>query len=158
MTDSPSSAIADTSGTMHHFTPISALVGGLLIGLAACILLLFNGRIAGISGILGGVVVPRPGEVSWRLWFLAGLLGGGLVAARFLPGAFGDAPAVPMSAIVVAGFLVGFGTRLSNGCTSGHGVCGLGRLSKRSLAATLTFMAAGAVSVFAVHHLAGGAR
>lgn len=142
---------------MHDFTPIRSLIGGLLIGVSASVLLLFNGRIAGISGILGGIVIPKPGEVAWRLCFLAGLLIGGLVAARLAPAAFGAAPRASWAAIAVAGFLVGFGTRLSNGCTSGHGVCGLSRLSKRSIVATMTFMGAGALTVWAIRHLAGGA-
>ncbi|MFT3770127.1 MAG: YeeE/YedE family protein [Minicystis sp.] len=143
---------------MHHFTPFSALAGGLLIGASACLLLLYSGRLAGISGILGRIVIPRPGDVAWRIFFLAGLLAGGMAAARVLPGAFGEAPRISWAGLVVAGFLVGFGTRLANGCTSGHGVCGLSRLSGRSLAATLTFMATGALTVFVVHHLAGAAR
>ena len=142
---------------MSHFTPIPALLGGLLIGAGASLLLLFNGRIAGISGILGGVILPKPGEVSWRLQFLGGLLAGAIAAALLAPGSFGDAPALPLGLIVAAGLLVGFGTRMANGCTSGHGVCGLGRVSKRSLVATLTFMATGALAVLATHHL-GGAK
>jgi hypothetical protein len=140
---------------MYHFTPLSALLGGLLIGASACLLLLFNGRIAGISGILGGIAVPRSGEVAWRVLFLAGLLAGGALAVRFLPGAFGEATVGPWAPLLAAGFLVGFGTRLANGCTSGHGVCGLGRLSGRSLWATLTFMATGMITVLVLH---GGAR
>lgn len=150
--------VTDTTGLMSHFTPFSALVGGLLIGVSASILLLFNGRIAGISGILGGIVIPKAGEVAWRAWFLAGLVVGGLAALRLWPGAFAEAPPVSGAAIAVAGLLVGFGTRLSNGCTSGHGVCGISRLSRRSIVATMTFMATGAITVLIVHHLAGGAR
>lgn len=141
---------------MNDFTPLPSLLGGLLIGASACLLLLFNGRIAGISGITSGAVIPRRGEIAWRWVFLAGLLVGGLVAARIVPRAFDGAPRISWLAIVAAGFLVGFGTRLANGCTSGHGVCGLGRLSGRSLVATLTFMATGAVTVFVTYHLRGG--
>jgi uncharacterized membrane protein YedE/YeeE len=143
---------------MHDSTVIPSLLGGLLIGASASILLLFNGRIAGISGILGGVVIPKAGDVAWRLRFLAGMLIGGLAAARFWPSAFGDARQASWAAVAVAGFLVGFGTRLGNGCTSGHGVCGLSRLSQRSLVATVTFMAAGALTVFLTRHVLGGAR
>ncbi|APR79353.1 Putative transmembrane protein [Minicystis rosea] len=143
---------------MSHFTPFSALIGGLLIGLSASILLLFNGRIAGISGILGGIVIPKPGDVAWRAWFLAGLVAGGIAALRLWPGAFAEAPPASWAAIVLAGLFVGFGTRLSNGCTSGHGVCGISRLSRRSIVATMTFMATGAITVLVVHHLGGGAR
>src|SRR4051794_20143464 len=104
---------------MNHFTPLSALIGGVLIGASACLLLLFNGRLAGISGILGGVVIPKRGDVGWRLWFLAGLLAGGFVMSRVTPGSFADGPAASWAMIAAAGFLVGFGTRLANGCTSG---------------------------------------
>jgi uncharacterized protein len=134
------------------FTPLKALTGGLLIGLAAAMLVLFNGRIAGISGILGGLLRPKPGDVSWRLAFVLGLL-----AAPVVYAAFAALPASHIAAsdtlIVVAGLLVGVGTRYGAGCTSGHGVCGLSRFSLRSLVATLTFMAAGIVTVFAMRHL-----
>lgn len=116
------------------------------------------GRITGISGIVGGVVRPRTGEVAWRATFLAGLLVGGLVLRFAMPTSFDETPA-SLPVLVVAGVLVGFGTRLGNGCTSGHGVCGLGRRSPRSLVATLTFMLTGALSAFVVQHvLFGGAR
>jgi uncharacterized membrane protein YedE/YeeE len=132
-----------------HFTPWSALAGGALIGSAVSLFLLGTGRIAGISGVLGGLLEPKPGDLAWRLVFLAGLLVSGAVAAVW----FGDRLAFgitrPGWAMVAAGLLVGFGTRLGNGCTSGHGVCGLSRLSVRSLAATLTFMATGALTVWA---------
>ena len=141
---------------MNHFTPFSALIGGLFIGLASSILLLFNGRLAGVSGILGGVVVPRPGGVAWRLCFLGGLVAGGLALRLLAPQTFPAGPAVGIGPIAAAGLLVGFGTRLGGGCTSGHGVSGLSLLSGRSLAATLTFMAAGALTVLVVRHLAGG--
>ncbi len=140
---------------MEHFTPYSALLGGSLIGLAACVLLLSIGRIAGVSGIVGGLVARAQSDRSWRLAFVLGLVAGCWLVRL----AGNDAqPIIAASApeLVLAGLLVGFGTRLGNGCTSGHGVCGLARLSPRSLAATLTFMAAGAVTVFVMRHGIGG--
>lgn len=134
---------------MANFTPLSALAGGALIGLAAVLLMLFHGRIAGISGILGGLVPPRAGDMGWRLAFLAGLIGG----AALMAWAGGMVPTVPprsLAVVAIAGLLVGVGTQLGGGCTSGHGVCGLARLSPRSLAATAIFMAAGAAVVFLV--------
>jgi len=135
-----------------HFTPWSALAGGLLIGLAAAALILFNGRIAGISGIAGGLLRPARGDAGWRISFLLGLVAAPLV---YLLGA--PLPAVRVEAgtatLVVAGLLVGIGTRYGAGCTSGHGVCGLSRLSPRSLAATAAFMLAGFATVFVVRHL-----
>jgi uncharacterized membrane protein YedE/YeeE len=135
---------------------LPALLGGIMIGLAASVLLLFNGRIAGVSGIVGGIVLPRAGDVRWRASFAAGLVAGGLALRAVLPDSMTAAFDVPPAMVIVAGILVGLGTRLGNGCTSGHGVCGLGRGSARSLAATLTFMAAGAVTVFVVRHLVDG--
>lgn len=136
------------------FTPWLSLAGGLLIGLAAALLILFNGRIAGISGIVGGLLRPARGEFAWRLAFVLGL-----AAAPLAWRAFGATPALHVAAgtttLVVAGLLVGLGTRLGSGCTSGHGVCGISRGSTRSLAATATFMAAGFAMVFVVHHLLG---
>ena len=134
------------------FTPWSALIGGMLIGLAAAMFALLNGRIAGISGVLGGLLKPMRGDIGWRVAFI-----GGLVVAPLVYGLFAALPAVQIDAsylaLVVAGLLVGVGTRYGSGCTSGHGVCGLSRLSPRSLVATLTFMAAGFATVFAVRHL-----
>ena len=134
-----------------HFTPWTALAGGLLIGLAAAIFVLFNGRIAGISGILGGLLRPVHGDTGWRIAFLAGLVGApvlyGLVAA--LPEVTVDAGT---GILVAAGLLVGVGTRYGSGCTSGHGVCGIARMSPRSLAATAAFMAAGFVTVYLARH------
>lgn len=138
------------------FTPLPALVGGLIIGLATSILLLFNGRVAGISGIVSGLLAPARGETAWRALFVGGLLLGGLVLLLVFPEAV-SAPAVRSPSVVaVAGLLVGFGTRLGSGCTSGHGVCGLSRLSVRSLVATLTFIAAGMATVGLTHLLPGG--
>jgi hypothetical protein len=125
-----------------------ALAGGVLIGLSASFLLIFNGRVAGISGIVGGIVHPTAGDVAWRTLFVAGLVVGGLVALVALPGAFGPSSGGVVTA-VIAGLFVGVGTRLGNGCTSGHGVCGLSRFSPRSLIATLTFIGTGALTVFA---------
>jgi uncharacterized protein len=140
---------------MTDFTPLSSLAGGLIIGLASGLLLLVNGKIAGISGIVGGVLQPRRGEAAWRFTFLAGLIGGGLVMYAFSPARFAVEVDRSLLAVAAAGLLVGFGTRLGNGCTSGHGVCGNSRLSKRSLAATMTFMATGAVTVLAFRYLGG---
>ncbi|RYZ37016.1 MAG: YeeE/YedE family protein [Myxococcaceae bacterium] len=135
---------------------ILPLLGGALIGLSASLLLLFNARIAGISGIAGGLFDSVSGERGWRLAFLGGLVGGGLLLRFFWPGTLG-APQVPGPWwLVVAGLLVGVGTRLGNGCTSGHGVCGIARGSRRSLAATFTFMATGILTVFIVRHVLGG--
>jgi uncharacterized membrane protein YedE/YeeE len=135
-----------------HFTPVSALLGGVLIGLAAAWLFLVEGRILGASGLLGGLIPPRSGDWPWRAAALAGLVAAPLVA-RFL---FAPAPpAIEANAatLIAGGLLVGFGTRLANGCTSGHGVCGLARLSPRSFAATGAFMAAGFLTVFVVRHV-----
>ena len=136
----------------NAFTPWPALIGGLLIGLAAAMFVLLNGRIAGISGVLGGLFKPTRGDLGWRVAFIGGLIGAPLVYAIFstLPSVQIDAG---YGALLVAGFLVGVGTRLGSGCTSGHGVCGLSRLSARSLVATATFMAAGFVTVFVLRHL-----
>jgi len=138
---------------MADFTPWSSLLGGVLIGTAASLLLVANGRIAGISGIVGGLLRGGP-EISWRALFVAGLLAGGLVLQAVAPLTIGPA-VVGLPVLVVAGLLVGFGTQLGSGCTSGHGVCGVGRLSPRSLVATATFMLAGAVITFVVRHLIG---
>lgn len=136
----------------QHFTPWSALAGGMLIGLAAALLILFNGRIAGISGILGGVLRPRRGDLGWRIAFLAGLVGTPLLWQlwRALPEVRIDAG---LPGLVLAGVLVGVGVRYGAGCTSGHGVCGLSRWSPRSLAATGAFMAAGFLTVYLLRHL-----
>jgi uncharacterized membrane protein YedE/YeeE len=136
------------------FTPWASFAGGALIGLAAALFILLSGRIAGISGILGGLLQWPKGDAGWRLAFLLGL-----VAAPVAYGLVAPLPAVQIDAgtatLVVAGLLVGIGTRYGSGCTSGHGVCGLSRLSPRSLAATASFMAAGFTAVFVVRHLIG---
>jgi uncharacterized membrane protein YedE/YeeE len=138
-----------------HFTPFSALAGGALIGLAAAWLVIASGRILGASGLIGGLIPPREGDWSWRVAAIVGL-----VLAPFVARVLFDTPPPTIAAgsakLIVAGLLVGFGTRLANGCTSGHGVCGLARLSPRSLAATVTFMAAGFATVFLVRHVLGG--
>ena len=137
-----------------HFTPWNSLAGGVLIGIATALFLLFNGRIAGISGILGGLLRPMAGDVGWRMAFVLGLVGAPLIYTLATP-----LPAVRVDAtvttLVVAGLLVGVGTRYGSGCTSGHGVCGLSRLSLRSMVATASFMLAGFVTVFIVRHLIG---
>ncbi len=138
----------------NAFTPWSALAGGVLVGIAAAMFALLNGRIAGISGVVGGLLKPMPGDVAWRLAFVVGLVGSPLLYLFFavLPKPL---IAAEYGALVLAGLLVGFGTRYGSGCTSGHGVCGLSRLSPRSLVATLTFMIAGFVTVFVTRHLLG---
>lgn len=143
---------------MHHLTLFSSLLGGMLIGLAASLLLLFNGRVAGISGIFGGLLAPRAGHVTWRVAFVAGLLAGGVALLAVHPSAFPATESRPLGVIAVAGLLVGYGTRLGDGCTSGHGICGLSRRSARSLVATVTFMITGVIAAIATGHLLGGAR
>lgn len=144
---------------MHDFTPIPALIGGTLIGLAASLLLLGVGRIAGVSGIAAAALLPQGERRDSRAAFLGGLVAAGLVASHFVEPSLVEPPALSFPPLIAAGLLVGFGTRLGNGCTSGHGVCGLSRLSVRSLAATITFMAAGVVAVYLFRHaLPGGAR
>jgi uncharacterized protein len=135
-------------------TPVSSLAGGALIGLSASGLLVLNGRVAGISGIVAGLAEPRRGEVAWRIAFVAGLLVGGLVVAWLVPGSVVPRQGVaPTAWVAVAGLLVGIGTQLSGGCTSGHGVCGVSRFSVRSLVAVATFMATGALAAFLVQHV-----
>jgi len=137
---------------LGHFTPWSSFAGGVLIGVAAAMLVLLNGRVAGISGIVGALFAPRRGDIAWRVAFILGLLTaplafaivGKTIAPRIDAG---------LGTLVLAGLLVGVGTSYGSGCTSGHGVCGLSRLSPRSLVATLAFMAAGAATVFVMRHL-----
>jgi uncharacterized membrane protein YedE/YeeE len=135
-----------------HFTPWASLGGGVLIGLAATMFVLFNGRIAGISGILGGLLEWPKGDIGWRVAFLLGLVAAPLAYRVFapLPPVHADAS---HATLIIAGLLVGLGTRYGAGCTSGHGVCGLSRLSPRSLVATAAFMAAGFVTVFIARHV-----
>ena len=141
---------------MHNFTPLASLLGGVLIGLSASAMLLLDGKIAGISGILAGVLKPVKGDTLWRICFLAGLLAGGLLLRELLPAAFDFGIIRPFPLLAIAGLLVGFGTRLGSGCTSGRGVCGVSRLSPRSLVATATFIFTGALVVYLLNHLAGG--
>lgn len=141
---------------MSTFTPVTSLAGGALIGIAASLLLLCNGRVAGISGIVGGLVTRRPRDVAWRASFVAGLALGGAVL-RVTHAASLGAIDGSLAMVVVAGLLVGVGTRLGGGCTSGHGVCGISRGSVRSIVATVVFMATGAITVFVVRHVIGGA-
>jgi len=140
---------------MNHFTPVSALVGGLLIGLAASLLLWLNGRIAGVSGILFGLLSGPWSERVWRALFVVGLVLGtaGYLRLTGIPAPVRHGFPVPL--LVVAGVLTGFGTARANGCTSGHGVCGLARLSLRSLAATATFLAVALLTTFLARHVAG---
>lgn len=138
----------------NHFTPWASLAGGLLLGLASALFILVNGRILGISGIVGGLLRPKSGDVGWRLSFVLGLL----VAPLLYFLVAGPTPAridAGWTTLVVAGLLVGVGTRYGSGCTSGHGVCGLSRLSPRSLMATLAFMGAGFMTVYLVRHALG---
>lgn len=138
----------------NSFTPLAATAGGVLIGIAAAMLVLLNGRIAGISGIVGGVLAPRKGDIGWRVAFVLGL-----VAAPLLYSVFASLPPVRIDAdygaLIAAGLLVGVGARYGAGCTSGHGVCGVSRLSPRSVVATLVFMAAGFATVYVLRHLIG---
>ncbi|HXD14173.1 MAG TPA: YeeE/YedE thiosulfate transporter family protein [Xanthobacteraceae bacterium] len=141
---------------MVNFTPISAAIGGALIGLSAVLLMLLNGRIAGITGIAGGLIDPIGTDRVWRAAFIAGLIAAPLSA--MLIGYTVPVPQMPTSmvTIAVAGLLVGFGTRMSNGCTSGHGICGMARLSTRSITATAVFMGAAIIVVALTRHVVGG--
>lgn len=137
---------------MENFTPVSALIGGGLIGLAAAVLLLFNGRIAGISGIVGDLLRPVGGDWGWRVAFVLGLIAGPLVYQLIAGRILSVTIDAQLPILIVGGFLVGFGTNLGSGCTSGHGVCGIARLSPRSIAATAVFMLAGMITVYVVRH------
>jgi len=141
---------------MANFTPVSAAIGGALIGLAAVLLMLFTGRIAGVSGIFDGLINPQSDDRAWRAAFIAGLIAAPL--SVMLLGYQVPLPQMPGSfaTIVGGGLLVGFGTRLGSGCTSGHGICGIARISPRSIAATCTFMAAAILVVALTHHVFGG--
>jgi uncharacterized protein len=136
--------------TIVNFTPVPALAGGILIGLASVWLLAANGRIAGISGILHGLFAQPPGERPWRVWFIAGLIAAGVLWRLFVP--VSD-PQLNLGWMALAGVLVGFGTRIGGGCTSGHGVCGLGRLSLRSVVAVFIFMLCGMIATFVMRHV-----
>jgi uncharacterized protein len=136
---------------------LAPLAGGALIGLAASLVLLAHGKVAGISGILGGLFQRGVPDRAFRAAFLAGLLSAGVLLRLVSPHVFAEAAPVSLPFVALGGVLVGFGTRLGGGCTSGHGICGLARASKRSFVATMTFMATGAIAVFVVRHLFGGA-
>ncbi len=140
-----------------NFTPIPAFIGGALIGLSAALLLWMQGRIAGISGIAGGIIYPEKGDMDWRIVFVIGLVLGGFIYQWIGVGAgvahIEAVVSTPM--LIIAGLLVGVGTTIGTGCTSGHGICGLARRSPRSLVATLTFMVTALVTVFIVRHVAG---
>src|SRR5512139_1383649 len=142
---------------MEHFTPLSSALGGVLIGIASAVMLLASGRIAGISGIAGGIRRRERGDTSWRVMFVLGLALAGAMVAAIDPSRFAFEIQRSHGALLAAGLLVGLGTRIGNGCTSGHGVCGLSRLSKRSIAATVTFMATAAATAFVINELLGGA-
>ena len=133
---------------MLEVVPWSSLIGGMLLGVSATLLLLINGKIAGISGVINGLISPKDGEFSWRLLFFAGMVLSGLLSVALLGVQVPNTEGISFSLIVVAGVLVGLGTRLANGCTSGHGICGIGRLSKRSVIATCVFMLVAGVTVF----------
>ena len=138
-----------------HFTPFPSLIGGIILGLASAVFILVNGRILGISGILGGLLTPKLGDTSWRVAFLLGMLAAPTVFHAVVPAQYITAPRIDATEwmVIAAGLLVGIGTRYASGCTSGHGVCGLSRLSPRSLVATLSFMGAGFVMVYVMRHI-----
>jgi uncharacterized membrane protein YedE/YeeE len=139
-----------------NFTPWASLTGGIILGLASAIFILVNGRILGISGILGGLFPPKVGDTTWRIAFMLGLFAAPAVFHAVVPVQYITAPRIEASdfLVVAAGLLVGIGTRYASGCTSGHGVCGLSRLSPRSLVATLSFMGTGFAMVYVMRHLA----
>ncbi len=140
---------------MENFTPWTSLAGGALIGLAATVLLVFNGRVAGISGIFAGAMLPHEGGRTWRVAFVGGLMVGGAAFFAARPALFVVSHGRSLAAIALAGLLVGVGVRMGGGCTSGHGVCGNSRLSTRSMIATPTFILAGALTVLVVRALGG---
>jgi uncharacterized membrane protein YedE/YeeE len=142
---------------MENFTPVSALIGGLLIGSAAVILLLFNGRIMGVTGITGGVLQPQRQDFVWRLMFLASLAAAPILYSWVMAEPVAVEVTDSLTALIAGGFLVGFGACVGSGCTSGHGVCGLGRCSKRSLVVTVTFLITSIATVYVTHHMIGSA-
>ena len=138
-----------------HFTPWASLTGGIILGVASAIFILINGRVLGISGILGGLMAPKVGDTSWRIAFMLGLFAAPTVFHAVVPAQYITAPRIDATdmMVIAAGLLVGIGTRYASGCTSGHGVCGLSRLSPRSLLATASFMSAGFVMVYVLRHV-----
>ena len=138
-----------------HFTPFASLTGGIILGIASAIFILVNGRILGISGIVGGLFPPKMGDTFWRISFLLGFAAAPTVFHAVVPAQYITAPRIDATdlVVVIAGLLVGIGTRYASGCTSGHGVCGLSRLSPRSLVATASFMGAGFITVYIMRHL-----
>lgn len=141
---------------MEGFTPYLSFAGGVLIGLAAIALLYFNGRIAGISGIVDGVLQPKTGDVTWRVVFLGGMLSGAALIRLFHPEAMDIRFDISLPAIAIGGVLVGLGSRIGNGCTSGHGVCGVGRLAPRSIVASAVFVTTAIGTTYVVRHVLGG--
>ena len=142
----------------QNFTPFESLLGGILLGISSAIFILVNGRILGISGILGGLLHPRKGDITWRIMFLLGMTSAPFVFRFLFPVSWIVEPKIEANYLtsMIAGILVGFGTRYGSGCTSGHGVCGLSRLSLRSMVSTITFMLFGFLSVYVVRHLFQG--
>jgi len=140
---------------LQAFTPVPALIGGLLIGLATGLALLLNGKVAGISGVFGRIFRPAPGEVVWRVWFVVGLVAGGAVTFALHAPAASFAPPGSVGVMALAGLLVGFGTRTGGGCTSGHGICGIARAAPAGIAGTVTFMVVGVATVYVVRHVLG---
>ncbi len=139
---------------MENFTPVPAFAGGLLIGLSAVIMLLFNGRITGISGIMDGIVInSKSGDRVWRICFLLGLVLGGFLFKLIMPDSFFPRDGFSVVLLITGGFIVGIGTRMGSGCTSGHGICGIARFSRRSILATVTFMLTGAITVYLIRHM-----
>ncbi|MDV6250124.1 YeeE/YedE family protein [Vibrio sp. EA2] len=138
---------------MLDVIPWESLFGGILLGISATVLLLVNGKIAGISGIMNGIMAPKKGDYSWRLLFAVGMIVGGFVSVLLLGVTVPSTANLSIGLVLAAGVLVGIGTRLGNGCTSGHGICGMGRLSKRSIVATCVFMAVAGLTVFVRLHL-----
>jgi uncharacterized membrane protein YedE/YeeE len=138
-----------------HFTPWASLIGGIILGVASAIFILVNGRILGISGIVGGLLPPKVGDITWRIAFLLGFLAAPVLFHAVVPTDYITAPRIDAAelTVIVAGLLVGIGTRYASGCTSGHGVCGLSRLSARSLVATASFMSAGFATVYVMRHI-----
>lgn len=141
--------------SLENFTPVSALAGGALIGLSVSLLLLFNGRMAGISGIMNGLFIAPKKEEVWRGLFLIGLILGAFIFQLLTNNSLQLRHGYPILLIILGGFLVGFGTRMGNGCTSGHGICGIATFSIRSITATITFMLSGMITVFILKHLLG---